>query len=107
VARDGDASLLDLRTDQETPLPSRAQGGVWASLRELWVTDGGDLKALDLVTGKSRVLLSVVPQRFSASISIDRQTGDAFTTVVQNEADIWLMDLSGEGADVAPAAEGR
>jgi Tol biopolymer transport system component len=107
VGRDGNSSLLDLQTAQEARLSSRAHGGAWASPHELWITDGGELKALDTASDKSRVLLSVAPRRFSASLSIDRRTGDAYTTVVENEADIWLADLKGAEPEAASATEGR
>ncbi len=107
VGRDRYASLLDLRTGHETELPSKAQGGAWTGSGELWVTDGSELKALDPATGKTRVLANVAPRKFSAALSIDRKTGDAFTTVVENEADIWLMDLTGAEGAGAPPVKGR
>jgi WD40 repeat protein len=107
VSRDRDASVLDLQSNREALLPSKAQGGAWSSPRELWITDESELKAFDPVRGKSRVLLSVAPRKFSASLSIDRRTGDAYTTVVENEADIWLADLKGAEAEAAPGPEGR
>jgi hypothetical protein len=107
VGRDGNSSLLDLQTGQEARLDSRAYGGAWANPHELWITDGGELKALDPASGRSRVLASVAPRKFSASLSIDRRTGDAYTTVVENEADIWLADLKGAEPEAASATEGR
>lgn len=107
VDRDRNATLLDLRTGEETALAGKAQGGAWTGTGELWVTDGSDLKVLDPATGKSRVLATVTPRKFSAALSIDRRTGDAYTTVVENEADIWLMDLTGADRVGAPAAKGR
>ena len=59
------------------------------------------------MTGRTRVLSDVAPRKFSAALSIDRRTGDAYTTVVENEADIWLMDLTGADGEGAPAAPGR
>jgi hypothetical protein len=73
----------------------------------LWITDGSELKAVDPATGATRVLSTVAPRRFSAALSIDRRTGDAYTTVVENEADIWLMDLKGSDGVGAPAGQGR
>ena len=107
VGRDRDSSLLDLQTGQETALPSKAQGGTWTAAGELWVTDGGDIKSVNPATGRSRVLTTVAPRKFSAALSIDRRTGDAYTTIVENEADIWLMDLAGAGEAGAPEAQGR
>jgi dipeptidyl aminopeptidase/acylaminoacyl peptidase len=107
VGRDRNASLLDLRTGQETALPVKAQGGAWTGTGELWVTDGAELKAIDPATGASRVLSTVAPRKFSAALSIDRRTGDAYTTVVENEADIWLMDLKGGDGAGAPGTQGR
>jgi hypothetical protein len=100
VDRSRNASLLDLETGLETALPGKAQGGAWTPGGELWITDGSELKALDPVTGAVRILSTVAPRKFSAALSIDRKSGDAYTTVVENEADIWLMDLTGvEGAE--------
>ncbi len=107
VDRDRNATLLDLRTGQETALPGKAQGGAWTAAGELWVTDGSELKSLDPATGKTHVLSDVAPRKFSAALSIDRRTGDAYTTVVENEADIWLMDLTDTGGAGAQAAKGR
>jgi len=107
VDRDRNATLLDLKTSDERVLPGKAQGGAWTGTGELWVTDGSELKTVDPATGKSRVLATVAPRKFSAALSIDRRTGDAYTTVVENEADIWLMDLTGADGAGAPAAQGR
>jgi hypothetical protein len=101
VGRERHASLLDLRTGVESVLPVRAQGGAWTPGGELWITDGSEMKAVDPATGDTRVLSTVAPRKFSAALSIDRRTGDAYTTVVENESDIWLMDLT--GADRAGA----
>lgn len=77
------------------------------SHKELWVTDGGELKAIDPASGETRVLQTVAPRRFSASLAIDRRAGDAYSTVVDNEADIWLVDLTGSQGETAASAESR
>jgi Tol biopolymer transport system component/tRNA A-37 threonylcarbamoyl transferase component Bud32 len=98
VAREGGASVFDLQEEREILMPVAAQGGAWTDSGELLMTVGAEMVSVNPRTGASRVIASAAPRRFSAALAVDRQTGDVFSTVVENEADVWLMDLDAVAA---------
>jgi eukaryotic-like serine/threonine-protein kinase len=85
--------LHDLATRRYRRLTAGGAEPVWLSGGRLLYIDEGNVRTVDIATGKSQEVLAALPYSFYRSLSADQRGGVLYAVRETDQGDIWMLTL--------------